>query len=149
MAGNSAHVLNIHALEACSTMRALGVLSSAFSLNASARQGACKRLRFKSIGVSPENPRWLPKQLWVFVRDFARNIFRFDFGNDDVCFFVRISEMEQFKLKVGRCFVLISNQLGDLICLLLGAAIFIERELAIVQQCNDHTDKRSLERSHC
>ena len=26
---------------------------------------------------------------------------------------------------------------------------FIERALAIVQQCNDHTDKRSLERSHC
>ena len=26
---------------------------------------------------------------------------------------------------------------------------FIERVLAIVQQCNDHTDKRSLERSHC
>ena len=41
--------------EACSTVRALGVLSSAFSLNASARQGAGKRSRFKSIGVSPEN----------------------------------------------------------------------------------------------
>ena len=26
---------------------------------------------------------------------------------------------------------------------------FIERALAIVQQCNDYTDKRSLERSHC
>ena len=47
--------------EACSTMRALGVLSSAFSLNANARQGACKRSRFKSIGVLPENQRWLPK----------------------------------------------------------------------------------------
>ena len=35
--------------EACSTMRALGVLSGAFSLNASARQGACKCLRFKSL----------------------------------------------------------------------------------------------------
>ena len=57
--------------------------------------------------------------------------------------------MEQFKLKVGRCFALISNQLGDLIYLLLGAAIFIERALAIVQQCNDHTDKRSLGLSHC
>ena len=42
--------------EACSTIRALRVLSSAFSLNTSARQGACKRSRFKSIGVSPENP---------------------------------------------------------------------------------------------
>ena len=48
--------------EACSTMGALGVLSSAFFLNASARQGACKRSRLKSIGVSPEIQRWLPKQ---------------------------------------------------------------------------------------
>ena len=48
--------------EACSTMRALGVLSSAFSLNASARQGVCKRSRFKSKGVLPENQKWLPKQ---------------------------------------------------------------------------------------
>ena len=30
---------------------------------------------------------------------------------------VWINEMEQFKLKVGRCFALISNHLGDLICL--------------------------------
>ena len=37
--------------EACSTMRAPGVLSSAFSLNGSARQGACKHSLFKSIGV--------------------------------------------------------------------------------------------------
>ena len=57
--------------------------------------------------------------------------------------------MEQFKLKVGGCFALISNHLGDLICLLLGAAIFIEPALAIVQQCNDSTDKRSVERSNC
>ena len=48
--------------EACSKMRALGVLSSAFSLNAITRQGACKRSQLKSIGVSPENPRWLPNQ---------------------------------------------------------------------------------------
>ena len=41
-----------------------------------------------------------------------------------VCFFVWIYEMEQFKLKVGRSFTLISNQWEDLICLLLGAAIF-------------------------
>ena len=39
--------------------------------------------------------------------------------------------------------------MGDLICLLLDAAIFIERALAIVQQCNDHTEKHSSERSHC
>ena len=83
------------------------------------------------------------------MRDYARNIFRFDFRNDDECFFVWIYEMKQFKLNVGRCFALISNQWRDLIFLLLGADIFIERALAIVQQCNDHTDKRSLERSHC
>ena len=57
--------------------------------------------------------------------------------------------MDQFKLKVGRCFALISIHLGDLICLLLGAAIFIERALAIVKQCNNHTDKCSVERSNC
>ena len=48
--------------EACSTMQAPAVLSSAFSLKASARQGACKRSLFKSIGVSPENQRWPSKQ---------------------------------------------------------------------------------------
>ena len=46
--------------DVCSTMRAPGVLSSAFSLNASARQGVCKRSLFKSIDLSPENQRWLP-----------------------------------------------------------------------------------------
>ena len=65
--------------ETCSTMRALKVLSYAFSVNASACQGACKCSLFKSIGVSPENQRCLPKQLWVFARHYARNIFRFDF----------------------------------------------------------------------
>ena len=125
------------------------MLSSVFCLNARARQGACKRLLFKLIGVSPENQRWLPKHSWVFVSDYARNIFRFDFLNDEVCFFVWIYEMEQFKLKIGRCFVLMSNQWGGgLICLLLGAAIFFI-ELAIVQQCYDHTDERSVEHSNC
>ena len=31
---------------------------------------------------------------------------------------------------------------GRLICLLQGATLFIEQAIAIVQQCNDHTDKR-------
>ena len=57
----------------------------------------CKRSRFNSINVSPQIPRWLPKQKCMFVRDYARNIFRFNFWNDDVCFFVWIYEMEQFK----------------------------------------------------
>ena len=128
-------------------MRALGVLSNAFSLNSSARQGACKRSRFKSIGLSPENRRWLPKQYWVFARDYiyiirrsshtwllcdyARNIFRFDFRNDDGCFCVWIYEMEQFKLKVGRCFTLVSNQWGDLICVLLGRSQFLLSERSL------------------
>ena len=56
--------------------------------------------------------------------------------------------MEQSKLKVGKCFALISNHWGDLICLLLGTTIF-SIALAIIQQYNDHTDKRSLERLHC
>ena len=64
------------------------------------------------------------KTMMDFVRNYAHNIFRFDFRNRDVCFFVWIYEMGQVKLKVGRCFSFISNQLGDLICLLLGAAIF-------------------------
>ena len=32
--------------------------------------------------------------IMVFVRDYARNIFRFNFRNDDVCFFVWIYEMK-------------------------------------------------------
>ena len=40
--------------------------------------------------------------------------------------------------------------MGGLKGMLLDEAIFIiGRALAIIQQCNDHTDKRSLERSHC
>ena len=51
-------------------------------------------------------------------------IFRFDFWNDDVYFFVWIYELEQFKLKVERCFALLSHQWGRLIGLLQGAAFF-------------------------
>ena len=54
--------IRIQLPEPCSTMRAPRVLSGAFSLNASARHGACKRSLFKSKVVSPENQRWLPKQ---------------------------------------------------------------------------------------
>ena len=59
-------------------------------------------------------------------------------------FFVWIYEMEQFKLNVFDF-----QPMGNLICLLVGTAIFIERALAIIQECNDHTDMRSLERLHC
>ena len=107
------------------------MLSSAFSLNASALQGACKRSLLKSMGVSPENQRSLPKQSWVFVRDYARNIFRFNFRNDDVCFFVWIYEMEQFKLKVGRCFALISNHLRGFDLFVTGRRPFLLSERSL------------------
>ena len=68
--------------------------------------------------------KMVTKTIMGFREGHSRNIFRFDFRNDDVCFFVWIYEMEQFKLKVGRCFALISNQSENLICLLMGAAIF-------------------------
>ena len=59
--------------------------------------------------------------------------------------------MEQFTLKVGRCFAFIFNQLGGGICFVCYWAqpFIIERALASVQQCKDLNDKRSLERSHC
>ena len=59
--------------------------------------------------------------------------------------------MEQFKLKVGRCFALISNHWGGEFELFVTVRryFFIERALAVAQQCNDRNDKRSLERSHC
>ena len=84
------------------------------------------------------------------MRDYERNIVRFNFRNDDVCFFVWIYEMGQFKLKVERCFALITNHLWGFDLFVTGRRhFFIERALAIVQQCNNHTDKRSVERSNC
>ena len=83
--------------------------------------------------------------IWVYVMHFALNIFRFDFWNDDVCFFVWIYEMKQFKLHVERCLVLLSDQWMHLICKLQGP---IGQALAIVEQCNDHTNKPLIERSH-
>ena len=59
-----------------------------------------------------------------------QNIFRFDFPNEDVCFFVSvwIFEMEQFKLKVFRFDF---QPMGDFICLLLGSAIFLLSERSL------------------
>ena len=106
-------------------MRMPGVLSNAFSLNASARQSASK-LSHLSIGVSPKIQEGYQNKIkWVFVRDYARAIFSDSiFGMTMYVPFFWIYEMEQFKLKVGRFFALTSNQWWDLICLLLGAAIF-------------------------
>ena len=95
-------------------MRVPGVLSNAFSWNASARQSACKLSRFKSISVSPKiQDGYQNKIKWVFVRDYARAIFSDSiFGMTMYVSFLWIYEMEQFKLKVGRCFALTSNQLA-------------------------------------
>ena len=57
--------------------------------------------------------------------------------------------MEHFKLKVEMCFALISNQSGIRFICYLAQPFFIEQVLAIVQQCNDRTEKRLIERSHC
>ena len=64
------------------------------------------------------------KTIKGFREGLCMHIFRFDFRNDDVCFFVWIYEMEQFQLKVERCFRFDFQPKGGLICLLLGAAIF-------------------------
>ena len=55
------------------------------------------------------NSKMATKTTMGFVRDYARNIFRFDFWDDYVCFFVWIYEMEQSKLKVKMCFAFLSN----------------------------------------
>ena len=48
--------------------------------------------------------------------------------------------MEQFKLKVERC-----SHWGRFFFVCYRAQpFFIEQALAIVQQCNDHTDKRCI-----
>ena len=65
------------------------------------------------------------------MRDYARNIFRFNFRNDDVCFFVWIYEIEQFKLKVGRCFALISNHLGGFDLFVTGRRHFLLSERSL------------------
>ena len=64
-------------------------------------------------------------------------------------FFLWIYEMEHFKLKVERCFNLLFNHWGRLICLLQAAQpFFIEQALAIIQKCNDHTYKGSRLSAH-
>ena len=55
--------------------------------------------------------------------------------------------MIPFKLKVERCFTLLSNQRGCLFAFYRVQQLFMEQTLAIVQQCDDHTDK--IEHLHC
>ena len=49
-------------------------------------------------------------------------------GNDDVCFFLWIYEIEQFKLKVRRCFALISTHLGGFNLFVTGRRHFLLSE---------------------
>ena len=65
----------------------------------------------------------VPKTMTGFRERLCMYYFRFDFWNNDVCFFVWIYEIKQFKMKGERYFAFLSNQLGRLICLLQGAAI--------------------------
>ena len=65
------------------------------------------------------------------MKHYARNIFRFNFRNDDVCFFVWIYETEQFKLKVGRCFALNSNHLGGFDLFVTGRRHFLLSERSL------------------
>ena len=88
------------------------------------------------------------------MRDYARNIFRFNFRNEDVCFFVWIYEMEQFKLKVGRCFALISNHLGGFDLFVTGRRHFLlsERSLSfnnvVITLTNARTNARTVDMSY-
>ena len=58
------------------------------------------------------------KTIMDFVRDYARYIFRFYFWNDNVCFFVLIYEMDQFKQKMERGFSLCFSAIGTVFILI-------------------------------
>ena len=64
-----------------------------------------------------------------FREGLSAQFFIFDFWNDYVCFFVWKYAIKQSKLQVKRYFALLSKQWMLLICLLQGAAIFIEQAL--------------------
>ena len=64
------------------------------------------------------------KTIMGFREGLCTQYFQIRFSEWRCMFFVWICEMEHLKLKVGRCFALIIDHCGDLICLLLGAAIF-------------------------
>ena len=89
--------------------------------------------------------KMVTKTIMGFREDCARNIFRFNFRNDDVCFFVWIYEMEQFKLKVG----LISNLLGGFDLFVTGRRHFLlsERSLSFNNVMITLTSARSSART--
>ena len=62
------------------------------------------------------------------MRDYARNIFRFDFRNDDVGFFVWVYEMEQFKPKEGRCLRFDFQPMGGFDLFVTGPSHFLLSE---------------------
>ena len=56
--------------------------------------------------------------------------------------------MKQFKLWVESCFALLSNQWMHFFAKYRAQPFLIEQELATIQQCNDHTNKRLIEPLH-
>ena len=116
-------------------LQSRGVFNNASSLNAfeffpSEHRRSPRRLHALAIQLDrcfARNSRMATKTKMGFRERLyydARNFFRFDFWNDDVCIFVWIYEMEQFKLKVERCFPLLFNHWRPLICLLQAAQPF-------------------------
>ena len=65
------------------------------------------------------------KTIMGFMRDYACNIFKFDFWNDDVCFFVWMHEMEQFKLKVGKVIHFAFQPMGAFYLFVTGCSHFL------------------------
>ena len=99
--------------------------------NASARNAIeffsseCKRSprRLHALAIQlyrcfSQNSKMATKTIMGFHKILCRQYFRFNFWDDDVCFFVWIYEMEQLKLKVGGCFALLFDNRWGLICLL-------------------------------
>ena len=62
------------------------------------------------------------------MRDYARNIFRFDFRNGGVCFFVWIYVKEQVKLKVGKVFRFDFQPIGGFDLFVIGRSHFLLSE---------------------
>ena len=113
------------------------------SLSASGRQGPCKRSIFKSMVVSSEIPRWLPEHWCVFTWDYVCIIFRFDFWNNDVCFFVWMYQMKPFKLKVEGCFAFLFLTIWAFDLFVTGRRhLIFERALAIESHKRSITSAR-------
>ena len=71
------------------------------------------------------------KTIMGFCEGLCTQYFQIQLSDDDVCFFVWIYEMEQFKLKVGQCFALISNHFGEFDLFVTGRRNFLLRERSL------------------